>query len=99
MLLIGQVLKVGSRQGVTADGSPWQSTDVHILDGVKVHEARLGREFPVTDTPRPGETVAMVVEVSAFKRKNGASEVSVTLLRPADAADLDAVLAAAGATS
>ena len=98
MLLLGQVLKVETRSGVS-NGEAYSYTEVHVLEGVTVHAARLAREFPPGDIPRPGETIAAVVDLFPFKRKNGAAGLSVTLLRPADAADLDAVLAASSASS
>jgi len=88
MLLIGQALKIDQRTG--AMGTPNQFTylEVSVWDGETMYQARMGREWPADKALRPGDTVAAVVSVGAFSRKQGGAGVNVTLLRPVEEADL-----------
>lgn len=82
MILAGEVRGVEQRSGGSGD-SAFSYTQVHILEGVNMHQARIGREYG-PNVPRVGEQIVAQVEVNTFTRRNGTAGSSVTLVRPVD---------------
>lgn len=82
MILAGEVLGVEQRSGGNGE-TAFSYVNVHVLEGIKVHQARIGRDFG-PNTPRAGERLVAEVEVSAFQRRNGGAGIQVTLVRRVD---------------
>ena len=87
MLIHGTVLKTDRIVGKN-DRGPYDFTQVHVLDGIAVHVATVGREFG--EIPTKGEQILAEVNVTPRKnRTSGAADVSITLVRRLTASEVD----------
>lgn len=85
MILKGTVLRVEPVNGKDNNGQSYAYLRAHVLDGVDVHRCRVGDNFGQVGQ---GQEVIANVTVNAYN-----SRLSVTLVSPVTAAELDAIAA------
>ena len=87
--LTGKCLGVDSETVQGPSGS-FVSTTITLISGTgtqsRIEQVRVGRDFPTSQLPKEGESVALEVVVSAYAGRNGAGYRLTALSRVASGA-------------
>lgn len=75
LVLTGKVVDLSTREA-GSPGSTWVEHLIHVLEGRRVHDVKVGKDFG--DAPEVGDEVALEVYPRLFVTKAGAPGVQYT---------------------